>query len=171
MAHPVTLRTQELMTTPNNKYERPDDVVVEEEDAKTIISSYTVEPSLLFVTSEKGKYDIYVDTTGDRVETPNEFMIHLGLDSESENDFEDNGDYVGLGPSSEQTSSKGKGQKRGSVGEDSTNQRKTAGEEFANQRETAGEDSTNQGENVDHGPNDQQEVSLRKYVEQPTAAL
>lgn len=85
------------MTTPKNKYERPDDVVVEDAEEKKIVSSYTVEPALLFVVSEKGKYDIYVDTTGDKVEPNSEFMIHLGLDSESENEFEDNGDYVGLG--------------------------------------------------------------------------
>lgn len=72
LAHPITKRTQDLMVTPSNKYEfKPevDEVLVESDNEdeskppkKVVINSYTVDPELLFVTSNMdGKYDIYID--------------------------------------------------------------------------------------------------------------
>lgn len=106
--HPVNLRTQDLMTTRTNKYVRSDTVVSQDEDPnkKIIISSYTVDPDVLFTKDETGNYQFYIDNTMEATKykeeiDPNEFLIHLSS-SEEESDFSDddelehNDDYVNI---------------------------------------------------------------------------
>lgn len=83
LAHPVTKRTQQIMATKTD-----DDVVIDDE--KPTISSFTVDPLQLFVTTN-GLYDMYVDEKEPKQD--NEFMINLESDSD---DLEDNNDYVSV---------------------------------------------------------------------------
>ena len=65
-----------------------DEVVIDDE--KPTISSFTVDPLQLLLTSS-GVYDMYVDEKEPRQD--NEFMINLESDSD---DLEDNNDYVSV---------------------------------------------------------------------------
>lgn len=106
LAHPVTQRTQRLMETPSNKYEREIDEVVVDNDhpEKTIISSYTIDPKLLLTVIPRGKYDIYLDNGNPLEEIPaknNPFLISLSDTSDSNSDYESdeikkNNDYIGV---------------------------------------------------------------------------
>ncbi|KAK6462407.1 hypothetical protein DFJ63DRAFT_154413 [Scheffersomyces coipomensis] len=114
LSHPITLRTQKLMSTPVNKFERESRIYKFErvsstyigedndENEKEIINSYTVDPESLFVSSTlQGKYDIYIDQKGnnDSTDFKDNFMITLS-DSESSEDsnesdgIDDNTDFV-----------------------------------------------------------------------------
>ena len=79
----MTKRTQQIMATKTD-----DDVVIDDE--KPTISSFTVDPLQLFVTTN-GLYDMYVDEKEPKQD--NEFMINLESDSD---DLEDNNDYVSV---------------------------------------------------------------------------
>lgn len=81
LAHPVTKRTQQIMAT-----KKDEDVVVEDETRT--ISSFTVDPAQLFVTSD-GVYDMYLDEA--QSDQNSEYMINLESDSD---DLEDNNDYI-----------------------------------------------------------------------------
>lgn len=106
LSHPYTLRTQELMTLPGNKYQREqkdEEILIESDDEreKQVINSYTVDPSLLFVRGKlENKYDFYIDQpTQEKVQPNEEFMIHLESESEDEtsgSDLEANSDYIGV---------------------------------------------------------------------------
>lgn len=107
LSHTITQRTQELMATPSNKYVREDDdVYVEEDKKKIIISSYTIDPEILLTVVPRGKYDIYLDNgpkkkkqkKGKKQEKDNQYIITLS-DSDSEynsddNDIKNNLDYI-----------------------------------------------------------------------------
>lgn len=84
-----------MMATRSNKYIRSETVVSDDSDTntKTIVSSYTVDPEILFSKDETGNYQHYIDTsmttTKDTEEViSNEFLIHLSS-SEEESDFID----------------------------------------------------------------------------------
>lgn len=102
LAHPITKRTQQLMITPATKYVRPDEDEVdvgsdtEKKVEKTVVSSYTVEPSLLFIAPIlNGKYDIYIDQEDTNTFKENsEFLIEDS--SESDDDLERNTDFIGI---------------------------------------------------------------------------
>lgn len=110
LEHPITAQTQLRMLNGPKKTEE-DDILVESDsednDKLVIISSFTVDPSLLFNQGSNDKYEIYIDNSGS---TPNnddpeqntfqqdkEFMINLQDSDESEyssDDLGDNNDYV-----------------------------------------------------------------------------
>lgn len=108
LTHVITKRTQKLMESTSNTYERDpnEDVVVNEEDGvkeKNIINSYTVPPDVLFITSKKGKYDIFIDNDPSVAETPlktdSEFTINFNSDDYSTEEeeidgLEENNDYI-----------------------------------------------------------------------------
>lgn len=104
LGHPITQRTQELMLTPSNKYERGiDDIVIDnDKPEKTIISSYTIDPKLLLTVVPRGKYDIYLDVGNPTKRThDNPYVITLSDTSDSEendelDEMERGDDFVGL---------------------------------------------------------------------------
>ncbi|CAI5756034.1 unnamed protein product [Candida verbasci] len=106
--HQYTLRTQDLISSRTNKYIREEtETLVEGEEEqnnkpeKVIISSYTVDPSTLFVTDEMGNYQYYVDMNGknneeisnDTNRTPSsEFLIEISDSSEGEEEEDEDDD-------------------------------------------------------------------------------
>lgn len=69
LMHPVTRRIQEMMATPS---EVNGVLVADQEPGTTVVSSYTVDPSVLFVLP--GTYDYYIDERSD-----NRYTIELDL--------------------------------------------------------------------------------------------
>ncbi|KAK6872726.1 Zinc finger CCCH domain-containing protein 3 [Candida tropicalis] len=117
LPHRFTLRVQEQIATRSNKYVRDETVISEEvtpSPQKIVISSYTVDPKLLFAVDSTGNYQYYIDNEGNQTSNDSkEFLIELSesedneddFDSESDNSEEDdcegddlelNGDYVGV---------------------------------------------------------------------------
>ncbi|RCK62207.1 hypothetical protein Cantr_09090 [Candida viswanathii] len=115
LTHRFTLRTQDQIATRSNKYIREETVVTKETTPtpqKQIISSYTVDPKLLFAVDLTGNYQYYIDNEGNLAANDSkEFLIELSdseeddIDSETEgfdeedgeeDDLELNDDYVGV---------------------------------------------------------------------------
>lgn len=72
LAHVVTKRIQELMTTPQDT---SGVVVARDSDSKTLINSYSVDPAMLFVRPETSGF--YVDEE-DVEQDDSQLVIHLG---------------------------------------------------------------------------------------------
>lgn len=69
LTHQITKRTQELMAAQSNKYLRPDVILndkLNKISSRTIVSSYTVDPSDLFTSCQFGRYDVYIDMDSNR---------------------------------------------------------------------------------------------------------
>ncbi|CCE87326.1 Piso0_005874 [Millerozyma farinosa CBS 7064] len=116
LSHPKTQKIQSLMVNANTG-KSVDDIVAEsdseDKDETVEISSYTVDPALLFVNNMSGKYDIYIDnnsvaikpSSGDATDTPDSnFMIEWDSDSDADSEketsikeldsLEENDDYI-----------------------------------------------------------------------------
>ncbi|EGW34332.1 uncharacterized protein SPAPADRAFT_54484 [Spathaspora passalidarum NRRL Y-27907] len=106
--HQVTLRTQEQISTRSNKYIREEVEVETQKDdkpEKIIISSYTVDPEVLFINDTTSNYQYYIDNTAQELRSKedapsSEFLIEIS-DTESEfsldeDQLEGNDDYVSI---------------------------------------------------------------------------
>ncbi|CAH2351813.1 hypothetical protein CLIB1423_04S06546 [[Candida] railenensis] len=143
LSHLITQTTQRMILTKKAENEDEEDVLVESEDeeqgrnqgegegrrkiaknrspVKKIISSYTVDPHVLFDKGMNEKYSYYIDSnpvapskkststsdilaSGENRNTysqDREFMIHLESSDSELDDLEENNDYVGLEYSAE----------------------------------------------------------------------
>lgn len=93
--HSATHSTQRLISSSEKYFQDTNDVLVESDSEslreKKIISSYTVDPSFLFVVSKRGNYEVYIDTKGkdtkshdlQQMDSNPEQRIMIQLDSDS----------------------------------------------------------------------------------------